>query len=109
LAIQRALLAKPCGETPIRVRAAMQTGNAQERDSDYFGPPLNRVARLLGVVESQFEGFYKPLDTWDQAEFDRIADEVRHQLDKVTFQAPWSAGRELTLEQAITEAQQITP
>jgi len=49
LAIQRALLAEPWGETPIRVRVALHTGNAQERDGDYFGSPLNRVARLLSA------------------------------------------------------------
>ena len=31
----------------IKVRAALHTGAAQERDGDYFGPPVNRVARLL--------------------------------------------------------------
>src|SRR3712207_350787 len=28
------------------VRMALHTGTADERDGDYFGPPLNRVARL---------------------------------------------------------------
>ena len=28
---------------------ALHTGVAQERDDDYFGPPLNRVARLLAA------------------------------------------------------------
>jgi predicted ATPase/class 3 adenylate cyclase len=32
---------------PIRVRMALHTGAAESRDGDYFGPPLNRVARLL--------------------------------------------------------------
>ena len=49
LAIQRALLVENWGETPIRVRVALHTGNAQERDGDYFGPSLNRVARLLSA------------------------------------------------------------
>ena len=69
----------------------------------------NQAWRLLGVVEKEFESFFKPLDIWDQAEFDRIAGEVRHQLDDLTFNATWSAGRELTLEQALTEARQVTP
>jgi predicted ATPase/class 3 adenylate cyclase len=34
---------------PLRVRMALHTGVAEERDSDYFGPPLNRVARLLAA------------------------------------------------------------
>lgn len=32
--------------TPIRVRMALHSGVCEERDSDYFGPPVNRVARL---------------------------------------------------------------
>jgi len=31
----------------LRVRMALNTGTADERDGDYFGPTLNRVARLL--------------------------------------------------------------
>ena len=34
---------------PLRVRMALHTGAAEERDGDYFGQPLNRVARLLGA------------------------------------------------------------
>ena len=33
----------------LRVRMALHTGTAEERDGDYFGQPLNRVARLLGA------------------------------------------------------------
>ena len=33
----------------IRVRMALHTGAAELRDGDYFGPPLNRVARLLAL------------------------------------------------------------
>ena len=35
---------------PLRVRMALHTGGAEERDGDYFGPPLNRVARLLSAA-----------------------------------------------------------
>ena len=35
--------------TPIRARMALHTGTAQIRDNDYFGPSLNRVARLLSA------------------------------------------------------------
>ncbi|MGB6518855.1 MAG: adenylate/guanylate cyclase domain-containing protein, partial [Candidatus Cybelea sp.] len=31
----------------LRVRAALHVGTADERDGDYFGPAVNRVARLL--------------------------------------------------------------
>ncbi len=34
----------------LRVRMALHTGPAHERDGDYFGPPLNRVARLLSAA-----------------------------------------------------------
>ena len=33
----------------IRVRMALHTGAAEERGGDYFGPPVNRVARLLSA------------------------------------------------------------
>jgi predicted ATPase/class 3 adenylate cyclase len=33
----------------IRVRMALHVGAADERDGDYFGPTLNRVARLLAI------------------------------------------------------------
>jgi predicted ATPase/class 3 adenylate cyclase len=33
----------------IRVRMALHTGRSDERDGDYFGPAVNRVARLLAV------------------------------------------------------------
>ena len=50
LAAQRRLLAEPWGEVgPVRVRMALHTGVTEERDGDYYGPPLNRVARLLAT------------------------------------------------------------
>jgi predicted ATPase/class 3 adenylate cyclase len=35
---------------PLKVRMALHTGAAEERDGDYFGPPVNRVARLLSAA-----------------------------------------------------------
>ncbi|MCC6792568.1 MAG: tetratricopeptide repeat protein [Thermomicrobiales bacterium] len=50
LAMQRGLAAQSWGEVgAIRVRAALHSGLSQERDADYFGPTVNRVARLLAV------------------------------------------------------------
>lgn len=50
IAIQRALADADWGEIgPIRVRMAIHTGDAEERDADYFGPAVNRVARLLSA------------------------------------------------------------
>jgi hypothetical protein len=40
----------------------------------------------------------------DQFELDRIIASVRAQLDDATFQAAWSEGRAMTLEQAVAEA-----
>jgi predicted ATPase/class 3 adenylate cyclase len=50
LEAQRTLLREEWEETgPLRVRMALHTGVAEERDGDYFGPSLNRVARLLSA------------------------------------------------------------
>src|SRR5215210_2000902 len=50
LAAQRALLGEEREKTgPLRVRMALHTGSADERGGDYFGPPVNRVARLLSA------------------------------------------------------------
>ena len=48
---QRVLQAEswPAGVS-LRVRMGVHTGEAQERDGDYFGPPLNRAARLMGAA-----------------------------------------------------------
>ena len=50
IAIQRSLKAE-AWETPepIRVRIALHAGDAQERDGDFFGPTLNRTARILAA------------------------------------------------------------
>jgi predicted ATPase/class 3 adenylate cyclase len=37
------------GVDGLRVRMALHTGSADERDGDYFGPAPNRVARLLAI------------------------------------------------------------
>jgi predicted ATPase/class 3 adenylate cyclase len=47
---QRALQAEDFGAVGgMLVRMALHTGTAQERDDDYFGPAVNRVARLLAI------------------------------------------------------------
>ena len=37
-------------DKPIRVRMALHTGTAEDRNGDYFGQPLNRVARLMAAA-----------------------------------------------------------
>jgi predicted ATPase/class 3 adenylate cyclase len=50
LAAQRALDAEPWPTAaPLRVRMAIHAGTADVRDGDFFGPTLNRVARLLAI------------------------------------------------------------
>ena len=50
VSIQRALGAESWTvQGGLRVRIAVHTGTGEERDDDYFGPALNRIARLLAV------------------------------------------------------------
>ncbi len=51
LEAQRALRAERWPEeTTIRARMALHTGATEMRDGDYFGAPLNQVARLLAAA-----------------------------------------------------------
>jgi predicted ATPase/class 3 adenylate cyclase len=50
LDVQRALADEDFSAVQgLRVRMALHAGSADERDGDYFGPAVNRVARLLAV------------------------------------------------------------
>lgn len=50
LAAQRAMLAENWPTfSPIKVRIGLHTGEANERDNDYFGPTLNRLARMFAA------------------------------------------------------------
>jgi len=50
LAVQQTLRSEAWpAQVPIRVRMALHSGAAEMRDGDYFGPPLNHVARLLSA------------------------------------------------------------
>jgi predicted ATPase/class 3 adenylate cyclase len=51
LAAQRALVGEGWPEsTPILVRIAVHTGEAFERDGDYYGPTVNRAARIRSLA-----------------------------------------------------------
>jgi class 3 adenylate cyclase len=51
LEVQRTLFDEEWQETGrLRVRMSLHTGAAEERDGDYFGSPVNRVARLLSAA-----------------------------------------------------------
>jgi predicted ATPase/class 3 adenylate cyclase len=48
--LQQAFVAEPWPEgIPLRVRIAVHTGEAEERDGDYYGAAVNRCARLRAV------------------------------------------------------------
>jgi predicted ATPase/class 3 adenylate cyclase len=51
LDVQRAMLAQRWPDSvELRVRVGLHAGEAIERDGDYFGPPVNRAARLMGAA-----------------------------------------------------------
>jgi predicted ATPase/class 3 adenylate cyclase len=50
LTAQRGLADEPWGQTgALRVRMGLHSGEAQTRASDYFGPTVNRAARIMAV------------------------------------------------------------
>jgi DNA-binding SARP family transcriptional activator len=50
LSAQRALLSEAWPEsTPVSVRMSLHTGEAFERDGDYYGPTVNRAARIRSL------------------------------------------------------------
>jgi predicted ATPase/class 3 adenylate cyclase len=50
IALQCALASEPWPtKSPISVRVAVHVGSVEGRDGDYFGPTVNRCARLRGV------------------------------------------------------------
>ncbi len=67
-------------DAPIRVRIGVHTGEAIERDGDYFGPAVNRAARLMAMghggqvlishaTEQLLQGALSGgLDLWDLGE-----------------------------------------
>jgi predicted ATPase/class 3 adenylate cyclase/tetratricopeptide (TPR) repeat protein len=51
IAAQRAMVAEEWGSVgPLRVRMGLHAGVAEERGGDYYGPVLNRAARLMGLA-----------------------------------------------------------
>lgn len=75
LDIQKALATEKWGKTgPIRVRISLHTGTAEERDNDYYGPSVNRVARLLSAG-------YGGQILVSQATFELIRDELPENVD----------------------------
>jgi non-specific serine/threonine protein kinase len=64
----------------------------------------DRAVRLLGYAEALREAIASPIPPNSQADYERVVDIARAQLDETAFAAAWAAGRALTLDQAIAYA-----
>jgi predicted ATPase/class 3 adenylate cyclase len=53
LAAQQSLQGDEWTAEPLRVRMALHSGTAERRGGDYFGPALNRTARLLDTAHGR--------------------------------------------------------
>lgn len=85
---QRALAGEEWADAPIHVRMALHSGEAEERDGDYFGPTLNRAARLMSagnggqvlVSQSAFEISGETVP--EEVAFDDLGDHRLKDLDR---------------------------
>ena len=89
--------------SPLRVRMGLHTGEGERRDGDYFGPAVNRAARLMGVghggqVLMPFQG--KPSQpehlherTSDQRVFPHAVDLAEQQETRLIQRAAGSCQR----------------
>jgi predicted ATPase/class 3 adenylate cyclase len=71
------------GTGPLRVRIGVHTGHAEERAGDYFGPALNRAARLMSVAHAGqvvISGASEELSRDALSDAVTTADLGRHQL-----------------------------
>jgi predicted ATPase/class 3 adenylate cyclase len=75
VAAQQALNAEPWDPEPLRVRMGVHTGEAEYRDGDYYGPSLNRAARLMAAAHG---GQVVISNTTEELARDALADD--HQL-----------------------------
>ena len=63
-AVQRSILAEPWpSDLSIKVRMALHTGESELRDHDYYGPVVNRCARLRSIAHggARGNGSFSPL------------------------------------------------
>ncbi|HEV2474202.1 MAG TPA: adenylate/guanylate cyclase domain-containing protein, partial [Chthonomonadales bacterium] len=84
--LQRAFAAEPWpAEAPVLARMAIHQGDAEFRDGDYYGPVVNRAARLRAIahggqiilsesVRSAIESSYPPQVTLRDLGFHRLKD-----------------------------------
>jgi len=74
----------------------------------FMGQPA-RVTRLMGAVTALVEAMELRLNPSNQVEYDNSLAVARSQLDDETFDAAWTLGRSLTLDQAVTDALEDRP
>jgi class 3 adenylate cyclase len=127
LALQRELWPD---RTPIGVRMGVHTGDAWERDGDYFGPTLNMAARLMSAghggqvllsaatttllrdVEVRSLGVHRLKDLSEAVEiFELETGDVRfpalRTLDRVRHNLPVTSAPLLGREQAVTDVTRL--
>ncbi|MCE7986917.1 MAG: helix-turn-helix domain-containing protein [Caldilinea sp. CFX5] len=66
-----------------------------------------RAAQLFGAADAWREAVGLPLPPVERATYERDLAAARTQLDEVAWTTAWAEGQTLSLEQAITEAQQV--
>lgn len=89
--LQQALRREPWPTpVPLHVRMALHTGDAGRRDGDYYGPTVNRCARLRAVAH----GGQVLVSMATEAQ-------VR---EKQSFAAAWTVGGAMAMDQAVDYA-----
>jgi non-specific serine/threonine protein kinase len=76
---------------PLKVFADIATGRGQ----------IERAAQLLGATTAAFEEIGTRILPLDQLLYDQLADNLRERLGTKKFEAMWSKGRTMTLEESV--------
>ena len=84
---QRALQARSWDGVELRVRMGVHAGSAVERDGDYFGPVVNRAARLMAtahggqiVISATTAGLIEPSSDRPEFSFRQLGEHVLKDL-----------------------------
>jgi tetratricopeptide (TPR) repeat protein len=65
---------------------------------------FSRSARLLGAAEALREGIHGPMTDYERSEYERELSLLRAALPDPTFSKEWSAGRAMSMEEAVAYA-----
>jgi class 3 adenylate cyclase len=88
----------------LRVRMGLYSGRAEERDADYFGPTVNRAARLIGFADAELKelGYEREhARCWD---YEKSLAALRAQLSDADIERLMAGGAALSEDRAIDEA-----